>query len=73
MTAMARSPVLPEPTLVGGLSAHLRRPLLGRKINHAITFDNSLRTYQFDPKATFKVGLINGREAAQSGLWLNGR
>jgi hypothetical protein len=43
---------VPCATSVGRLAAHLRRPLLGRQINRAMTFDNSLRTHQFDPKLT---------------------
>jgi len=45
---MARTPVLPEATYLRALTAHLRRPLLDRQISRAITFDNSLRTHQFD-------------------------
>ena len=34
---------------------------------------NQSRTAAVDPLLTFKVGFINGREAAESGLWLKVR
>jgi hypothetical protein len=54
MAALTPTPVLPEAILVGPLSAHLRRS----------------RPTALDPKHAFKIGLLDGREGQESGLWL---
>ena len=41
--------------------------------HHDRPFGRKLRMCTFDPLLTFKVGFINGREAAESGLWLKVR
>jgi hypothetical protein len=48
---MARTPVLPDATPVGALSAHLRRS----------------RPPAVGPTHAFKIGLLDGREGQESG------
>jgi hypothetical protein len=63
MAAFARTPILPKVADLSALPAHLRRSPLARRIDPA----TSLRTHQFDPKATFKIGLVKGRKERESG------
>ena len=56
---MARTPVLPEATDVGALSALLRRLLYAQRCS------------ALDPKLPFEVGPTNSRYALESGLRAN--